>query len=147
MIGAGGAAAGILFDLLQQQPAQLVLANRTFHRAQALSDQFASVGFAQAAGFGDMERLAPFDLVINATSAGHQGGLPPVTKALFAPGACCYDLNYGQAHEILAHWCGDRNISHYGGLGMLVEQAAESFWLWTGHRPDTGPVIEELSRT
>jgi shikimate dehydrogenase len=145
LIGAGGAAAGILFDLLQQQPVQLVLANRTAQRAEDLASRFSSIGSVQAASFGDMERLAPFDLVINATSAGHVGQLPPISEALFAPAAICYDLNYGRAHRVLAQWCAERGISHHDGLGMLVEQAAESFRLWTGRRPDTRPIIEELS--
>ena len=145
LLGAGGAAAGVLFDLLQQQPAQLVLANRTPTRAEDLARRFSSVGRVQATAFGDMERMAPFDLVINATSAGHDGQLPPVSEALFAPGATCYDLNYGPAHEALRQWCEQRGIARCGGLGMLVEQAAESFWLWTGQRPDTEPVIKALS--
>jgi shikimate dehydrogenase len=145
IIGAGGAAAGILFDLLQQQPAQLVLANRTASRARDLAGRFAIVGPVQGAGFEDMERLAPFDLVINATSAGHAGDLPPLSGTLFAPGAACYDLNYGSAHTVLETWCASRAIACHNGLGMLVEQAAESFSLWTGHMPETAPVIEALA--
>jgi shikimate dehydrogenase len=145
LVGAGGAAAGVLFDLLQQQPAQLVLANRTASRAVELANRFASAGRVQPAGFDEMERLAPFDLIIHATSAGHDGRLPPVRARLLAPGGSCYDLNYGPAHHVLAAWCSKRDIPHYDGLGMLVEQAAESFRLWTGHQPNTRPVIEALS--
>lgn len=145
LIGAGGAAAGVLPDLLQAQPAQLVLANRTPQRAEDLAQRMANAGAIQPAAFTDMSRMAPFDLVINATSAGHTGRLPPVTRDLFAPGACCYDLNYGPAHAVLADWCSERGILNHDGLGMLVEQAAESFGLWTGRRPATDAVIEELA--
>jgi shikimate dehydrogenase len=145
LVGAGGAAAGVLFDLLQQQPAQLVLANRTTSRAAELAERFARIGRIQPASFNDMERLAPFDLLINATSAGHDARLPPIRAGLLAPGGSCYDLNYGPAHDVLAAWCSERDIPHYDGLGMLVEQAAESFRIWTGHQPDTRPVIEALS--
>lgn len=144
ILGAGGAACGILYDLMQQQPAQLVLANRTREKADGLAGRFCHIGHLQSAAFSDLERLSPFDLVLNATSAGHQGKLPPLTATLFARASVCYDLNYGMAHEVLARWCAEHGIACHDGLGMLVEQAAESFLLWTGQRPDTLPVIEAL---
>jgi shikimate dehydrogenase len=145
ILGAGGAAAGILFDLLQQGPAQLVLANRTPERARELAQRYAVIGQVQASGLTDLPALAPFDLVINATSAGHQRSLPALSASWFAPQAICYDLNYGAAHTVLAEWCKSRNIACHSGLGMLVEQAAESFTLWTGQHPDTATVISELA--
>ena len=75
---------------------------------------------------------------------GLDGRLPPLSTPLFAPGASCYDLNYGLAHEALAQWCSDNDVTSHDGLGMLVEQAAESFRIWTGQQPDTKPVIETL---
>ena len=123
---------------------ELVLANRTREKADGLAGRFCHIGHLQSAAFSDLERLSPFDLVLNATSAGHQGKLPTLTATLFAPASVCYDLNYGMAHEVLAQWCAEHGIACHDGLGMLVEQAAESFLLWTGQRPDTLPVIEAL---
>ncbi len=145
ILGAGGAAAGILFDLLQPAPAQLVLANRTPQRATELAQRFAVIGQVQAADIRNLQDFAPFDLIINATSAGHQQSLPPLSPGLFAPQAHCYDLNYGTAHHALADWCQEHGVRCHGGLGMLIEQAAESFRLWTGRQPDTSLVIEELT--
>jgi shikimate dehydrogenase len=145
VLGAGGAAAGILYDLLLQRPARLVLANRSPGRAQALADRLRAAGEVTPVAAAGLAERGPFDLVINATSAGHSGDLPSLSPRLFAAGAACYDLNYGSAHAVLGDWCAARNITCHHWLGMLVEQAAESFRIWTGYAPRTGPVINDLA--
>jgi len=144
VVGAGGAAAAILYDLLLQGPGELLVFNRTTERAVALAAQFSGIGRVAAAGLGEMETAGRFDLVINATSGGHHGSGPALSESLFAGGGTCYDLNYGAAHGLLRDWCSARGIRCHDGLGMLVEQAALSFRIWTGFAPDTAPVRAAL---
>ena len=146
VIGAGGAAAGILYDLLQQKPNNLTLFNRTLERAEQLVRRFADIGRITATRLDAMPAATAFDLVINATSAGHFRQAPVLDSALFGPGSECYDLSYGNAHSALAQWCARQGIQCHDGLGMLVEQAAESFFLWTGFRPETAPVLSLLKQ-
>ena len=89
----------------------------------------------------DLSEHGGFDLVINATSLGHHGEAPPLTRDLFAAGALCYDLNYFKASQPLKKHCEEMHQPYIDGLGMLVEQAARSFHIWTGKQPDTGVVI------
>ena len=91
----------------------------------------------------DLLEHGSFDLVINATSLGHHGEAPPLTRDLFAPGAHCYDLNYFKASQPLRSLVEAMGQNYLDGLGMLVEQAAESFYIWTGKRPDSDVVIEK----
>ena len=148
VIGAGGAAAGILYALLAQKPASLTVFNRTVERAKGLVDRFRTLNdepvTLYAAGLDDMRAAASIDLVVNTTSTGHFREAPVLTENLFAPHTICYDLSYGTAHVALNEWCRLRGLRCHDGLGMLVEQAAESFFLWTGFRPDTAPVIHTL---
>jgi shikimate dehydrogenase len=150
IIGAGGATAGILGDLLEQEPASITIANRTLERAQDLQQAFNDVSGAvadskiKAISLDDLATSGPFDLVINATSLGHAGEHPELPPAMLLPGSLCYDLNYGNAAEPLRTYCRQAGIRYEDGLGMLVEQAALSFELWTGHKPDTTPVLKEL---
>jgi shikimate dehydrogenase len=144
VLGAGGAAAGILYELLRQAPASITIYNRTVDRAAHLAELHAGLGRVSHAQGHDPSSTRPFDLVINATSAGQRQRLPGVSAAMFGPGAACYDLNYGRAHRALRDWCGDHGVPCHDGLGMLVEQAAESFRIWTGHAPQTRPVLERL---
>jgi shikimate dehydrogenase len=146
VIGAGGAAAGILYDLLQAGPGGLTLFNRTVGKAETLAEQFAVAGRVEPAGLEAMESSGAYDLVIDATSAGHQGTDPVLVGDMFDGGGICYDLNYGQAHESLGTWCAARGIPCHDGLGMLVEQAALSFRIWTGFMPDTAPVLAALRK-
>jgi shikimate dehydrogenase len=142
LLGAGGAARSVIPALLDAQPAALVVVNRTAERASELERQFG--GRVQAVGFGALPRR-PFDIVINATSAGHAGELPPLGRSLFAPGALAYDMTYGPGAEpflAAARAAGAARLAD--GLGMLVEQAAESFFVWRGVRPDTAPVLAML---
>jgi shikimate dehydrogenase len=144
VLGAGGAAAGILYDLLQQIPAMVTLFNRTAERAAELAESHAGLGNITHSQSSDPSATQPFNLVINATSAGHERQLPPITRSLLAPGAYCYDLNYGRTHKVLRAWCNENGVTCHDGLGMLVEQAAESFRLWTGFEPETRPVIDRI---
>ena len=144
LMGAGGAARGVLAPLLEQEPALLVIANRTPERAVDLAAEFADLGTVQGCGFDALENLQ-FDVLINATAASLQGDLPPLPDGIVAEGACAYDMMYGArptAFMKWAQWQGAEKVSD--GLGMLVEQAAESFYIWRGVRPETRPVIAQL---
>lgn len=145
VLGAGGAARGVLPPLLARQPAELVLANRTLERAVDVAARFAALGDIRVAGFGALDREAPFDIVINATSLSLQGGAPPFPPNIVGTVSRCYDLAYGRQETPFVVWAreaGAREAEQ--GLGMLVEQAAESFRIWRGVVPDTAPVIEAL---
>lgn len=138
LLGAGGAARGVIQPLLQLQPAAVVIANRTSARAEELAQRFPP---CRAASFDALD--GSYDLVVNATSAGLADQALPIPSSVFAPGCLAYDMMYGketpflrQARDAGAH-CAD-------GLGMLIEQAAEAFLVWRGVRPDTGPVFAAL---
>jgi len=143
LLGAGGAARGVLAPLLACLPQQLVIANRTPDKAVALAAAFADLGSISGCGFHELEDLQ-FELVINATAASLQGELPPLPAGLLAREAVCYDMMYGRTTPFMA-WAAEHAASLVlDGLGMLVEQAAESFYVWRGVRPHTAPVIEVL---
>lgn len=144
VLGAGGAAAGILSSLLEADPAQLAIVNRNKGRAHALADRCTDHLDIDVRDWAGLAGAGQFDLVINATSLGHQQQAPPLVATLFAPDAVCYDLNYGHAAAPLRDWCEAAGRRYVDGLGMLVEQAAESFAVWTGKRPDSRTVIEKL---
>jgi shikimate dehydrogenase len=145
ILGAGGATRGVLGPLLELAPAALTIANRTVERAAALAAAFAEVGATQGVGFAQIGNAA-FDLIINATSASLSGDIPPIPREAIGPHTVCYDLAYGRSATAFVNWarsCGcARAVS---GLGMLVEQAAESFCLWRGVRPQTAHVLAALS--
>jgi shikimate dehydrogenase len=146
LMGAGGAARGVVLPLLGENPASITIANRTVEKALALVRRFASFGPVEG---GDYARLAgrQFDLVINATSASLTGELPPLPSGVFAPGSLAYDMVYGnEPTRFLAHAREQGAAQVADGLGMLLAQAAESFFVWRGVRPDTGPVMELLRR-
>jgi len=142
LMGAGGAARGVVLPLLEKAPAELFIVNRTAAKAEELADRF---GMAGAVGGGGYEALAGrrFDLVINATAASLAGDLPPLPAWVFAKGALAYDMMYGKDTPFLAFARGE-GARCADGLGMLVEQAAEAFFLWRGVRPATAPVIALL---
>ena len=139
LLGAGGAARGVVEPLLDQQPAALVIANRTVSRAQELAELFGHGVIAS--GFSGIG--SPFDLVINATSASLAGELPPLSPAIFTADTLAYDMMYGRDTPFLG-FARSHGAATADGLGMLVEQAAEAFSLWRGVRPDTAPVIASL---
>lgn len=145
IVGAGGAASGALGPLLAAAPGQLVVANRTVARAEALADAFAEAGPVTGCSFEALAAAEPFDLVINASAASLAGALPPLAPGLIAAGGAVYDMMYGDAAAAFLDWgrsAGAAVVSD--GLGMLVEQAAESFCIWRGIRPQTAPVLAEL---
>lgn len=145
ILGAGGAVRGILEPVLGQHPRELVIANRTVERAQQLVQRFAALGSLSAAGLVNLVGLESFDVVINGTSASLEGDLPPLPDSLLARNAHCYDMMYGDAPTVFMSWATLRGaVAVADGLGMLVEQAAESFFLWRGLRPATEPVIAAL---
>lgn len=146
LMGAGGAAYGACGPLLDERPARLVVANRTRDKAVALSEHFKKLhshaGVLSAHGYEDLSGLT-FDIVINATSAGLGDAMPPLPAHMFAPGALAYDMLYGRSTPFL-EFASAHGARTADGLGMLVEQAAESFYVWRGVRPATGPVIAML---
>ena len=141
VLGAGGAVAGILGPMLDRRPARICLVNRDVSRAERLAARFAGHGRpVQAYGYDTIPAGISFDLLLQSTSLGHRGDCPPVQPQWLQPGAVGYDLNYGPAFTPFAARCGELGIASYPGLGMLVEQAAIAFELFTGVKPDTGPV-------
>ncbi len=147
VLGAGGAARGALGPLLELGPGRFVLANRTLARAAALAREFADLGPVEAVAFGDLDRGAasPFDLVVNATSASLSGEMPAIAARVVGPRTTCYDMAYALGDTPFTAWahrCGAGRIAQ--GWGMLVEQAAVSFEVWRGVRPQTPPVLAAL---
>ena len=145
LLGAGGAARGVLLPLIERQPAALAIANRTFDKARDLARHFSRWGNCVARPFDDPGGQQAYDLVINATSASVAGVLPPLRAGVFAPGALAYDMMYGEKAKLFLDFARGRGAAHCAdGLGMLVEQAAESFFVWRSVRPQTAPVIAAL---
>jgi shikimate dehydrogenase len=145
LLGAGGAARGVIRPLLEQRPTRLVLANRTPQKARLLAQNIG--GDIEAGSYAALAGRQ-FDLVINATSASLSGELPPLPGGVFAHGALAYDMMYGKGDTpFLAFARSEGAASLADGLGMLVEQAAESFFIWRGLRPDTAPVLKLLRQT
>src|SRR5690606_41932951 len=145
ILGAGGAVRGILEPFLAERPAALLIANRTPSKAQALAESFADLGAIQAVGFD--YRGAPVDLIVNGTSASLAGDVPPIDAGLIRPGhTLCYDMMYGARPTAFNQWAADHGAVTRDGLGMLVEQAAEAFFLWRGVRPEAAPVLQTLRR-
>jgi shikimate dehydrogenase len=141
LLGAGGAARGVILPLLAEKPASLLIANRTPDKARALAAAFLG---SEGCGFDDIGDRS-FDIVINATSAGLSGGALPRLTFAFAPGCLAYEMVYGRDTDFLRQ-AREAGAMTADGLGMLVEQAAEAFFVWRGLRPDTAPVLRELRK-
>lgn len=144
VLGAGGAVRGVLELLLLEQPSALLVVNRTPEKAADLARNFSELGCIQAGGY---DRLAAgqWDLVINGTSASLSGELPPLPAGLLHERSCCYDMVYGADPTPFMRWAAQHAAwAIADGLGMLVEQAAESFYIWRRVRPQTGPVLAGL---
>lgn len=140
LLGAGGAARGVLPALLEEKPALVHVANRTPERAGKLAERFCTQ-HVQGGGFDTLGRQT-FDLVINATSASLSNALPPLPEDCLEPRALCYDLLYSDRPTVFMLWAERQGAEQVlDGWGMLVEQAAESFLVWRGVRPDTRPLI------
>ncbi len=145
ILGAGGACRGILAPILEKSPQELMLANRTRQKAHDLAAEFCIFGDVEGSGFADLKNKQ-FDLIINATSASLNDEMPPLPDDLLAKGGVCYDLAYGNRPTAFVRWGMEHNAKKsLDGLGMLVEQAAEAFFLWRKVRPKTRPVIEVLN--
>ncbi len=145
ILGAGGASRGIIGPILEQSPQRLVIANRTVEKAVELSQLFSQLGEISGCGFDDLANRQ-FELIINATSTSLTGELPPLPENLLARDGCCYDLAYSNQPTAFVHWGLANNASKsLDGLGMLVEQAAEAFYIWRKVRPRTETVIALLN--
>lgn len=148
ILGAGGATRGIVGPLLEMQPAALCVANRSLRKAEIIADHFARSGPISACRFNMVPVEKPYDLIINATSAGVKGDAPPYPEAAVSSSTFCYDLSYGLSPTPFSVWARDVGAARsVMGWGMLVEQAAESFKIWRGVRPDTAPVLKQMSIT
>ena len=146
LMGAGGAARGVLIPLLKQNPSSLFIANRTPDRAKDLASDFSDAGNINGGGYEHIPD-EKFDVVINATAASLQGDLPPLPDTLLNDNASCYDMMYAAEPTPFMLWATEHNAAKVlDGLGMLVEQAAESFNIWRGVKPATKTVIKKLRK-
>lgn len=147
LLGAGGASRGVLRPLLETGPRELVIANRTAAKALELAAAAVELGPVRGCGLSDLGTIANggFDLIVNGTSAGLSGAVPALPEGCLVPGGWTYDMLYGDAPTAFCLWGASHGaVLTLDGLGMLVEQAAESFRLWRGLRPETAPVIALL---
>lgn len=146
LVGAGGAVRGVIGPLLSEHPASITLVNRTSAKAQQLADDFADLFVINACGFDELT-AEPFDLIINGTSASLSGDLPPLSPSIIQPNSCCYDMMYSKTLTPFLVWCQNQGAQQLSdGLGMLVCQGAESFFIWRGLHPQTQPVIQLLRK-
>ncbi len=144
LVGAGGAARGVVGPLLEARPGSLAVVNRTSARARDLVVAFADSGPLQAVDFDALDGRC-FDLVVNATASSLEGQVPPLPDGIVAAGGCCYDMMYRRSATAFVEWGRVHGARvALDGFGMLVEQAAESFRVWRGVAPDTGPVRRAL---
>lgn len=144
LIGAGGAARGVIMPLLEREPRILAIANRTQEKAYDLQRRFSGSGNIVAIDYPDLHGER-FDIVINATSASLNGELPSLPTGIFGQESLAYDMMYGNGHTPFLQFARLQGAARLAdGVGMLVEQAAESFFLWRGIRPRTDTVIEML---
>ena len=143
LLGAGGAARGAILPLLGEDPAQLVIANRTRATADALVQRFAGQGgTVSACEFADLD--GPFDLVVNATSASLSAAMPPVPAGVFSRATLALDMMYGNQPTVFMAFASGHGATARDGLGMLVEQAAEAFAIWRGVRPATAAILAQM---
>ena len=151
LLGAGGAAQGVILPLLQAHPAQVVIANRTPDKAAAIAARFHATGSGVAAGILSACALdaldAPFDIVINATAASLTDAVPVVSPAIFGRHTLAYDMMYASAPTAFMRLAAVHGAAIRDGLGMLVEQAAEAFFVWRGVRPQTADVLAQMRAT
>ncbi|WP_048308434.1 shikimate dehydrogenase [Halomonas sp. PR-M31] len=142
VLGAGGAVRGILEPLLAARPATLMIANRTPEKARQLAKEFSELGETTGGGFDEI--VGTFDLVVNGTSASLGGECPPLPEDVFADDALAYDMMYADEPTTFLRWSAEHDARTADGLGMLIEQAAESFFLWRNVRPDTAALRKQL---
>ena len=143
ILGAGGAVRGVLGPILEENPDSVVVANRTASKAVELESLFSEDGCIKGVGYDYLDDEA-FDLVINGTAASLSGELPPISAAI-VKGAFCYDMMYSKTDTVFMAWSKEHGAKKvWDGLGMLVEQAAGSFYLWRDVRPNTAEVIKKV---
>jgi shikimate dehydrogenase len=146
ILGAGGATRGVLAPLLEQEPREVRIANRTPERAERISEEFSDLGEVSASGFSEVGDR-PWDIVINATAASLAGETPELPPRAIGRDTVCYDMAYGRGETSFMRWARERGTTRaHKGWGMLVEQAAESYLLWHGVRPATKSVMTALDR-
>lgn len=146
ILGAGGAVRGILEPFIKQQPARLVIANRTIKRAQDLANDFSDIANITVCEYSQLAGQQ-FDIIINGTSASLSGDLPPLPDNLLKANSTTYDMMYGKDDTPFMQWSKENNAAVIiDGLGMLVEQAAESFYCWRKVKPNTQPVLESIRK-
>jgi len=146
ILGAGGAVRGVLAPLLEQEPREVRLANRTPDRAARLRDEFSDLGEISSSSFDEVEDR-PWDVIVNATAASLAGEVPALPPRAVGRETVCYDMAYGRGDTAFMRWATGRGSTRaYKGWGMLVEQAAESYLLWRGVRPETKTVLDALER-
>lgn len=144
LLGAGGAARGVIGPLLQAAPECVEIANRTSKRAIELAKEFELLGTVRGCAFEEISD-GTFDLVLNATSASLQDEIPQIPRGAIGPATLCYDMAYGRGETAFTRWARTTGAGRAEtGWGMLVEQAAEAFQLWRGVKPDTKPVLEAI---
>ncbi|MBI5461494.1 MAG: shikimate dehydrogenase [Gammaproteobacteria bacterium] len=144
LLGAGGAVRGVIEPLLAERPAALMIANRTAHKAIELAQAFHDLGPVSGCGL-DAPGTEPFDLIVNGTAAGLTGDVPPIPATVIGADTWAYDMMYAAEPTAFVRWAlGNGARQACDGLGMLVEQASEAFWIWRGVRPATAPVIARL---
>ncbi len=144
LLGAGGASKGVVRPLLESGPEKLLIANRTASKAHEIAKALQQLGAVEGCGLDELEGTQ-FDLIINGTAAGLKGEVPPLPDNLLTPGGWTYDMMYASEPTAFVRWGQQhRAAMALDGLGMLVEQAAESFFLWRGVRPETAEVMRQL---
>lgn len=144
VVGAGGAARGVLQPILAEKPAEFVLVNRTASKAKELAEEFRPYGEIKAGGYADA--TGRFDVIINATAASMSADLPELDESVFGDNTFCYDMVYANKPTLFMEYAARHGAQVRDGLGMLVEQAAESFLLWHGVRPETAEIYEIVRR-
>lgn len=146
ILGAGGAVRGVLLPMLKEEPAEVAIANRTRSKAEELATQFCQYGKVSGYSYNNLP-AEPYDIIINGTSSGFAGELPPVHFGCFSVETAVYDMMYGSEPTEFMGFAQDMGVTKLSdGLGMLVSQAAESFGLWRGVMPETAPIISQLSK-
>lgn len=151
LLGAGGAARGVVLPIFDRAPAALTIVNRTAAKAHQLVEQFAQnaaeCGVRFAGGGADSAEAGRYDVIVNATAGSLDAALPDCDDSAFGAGTLAYDMMYGAQPTVFMEHASKLGARASDGLGMLVEQAAESFFIWRGVRPDGGAVLRELRRT
>jgi len=148
ILGAGGAVKGVIQPLLEKEPEIVHIVNRTVRRAEELAGVFNNYGPVSAGSYDHLPGLGQFDVVINATPANFSGELPPIPSDIFTSHGLAYDMSYAATPTLFERWCVENGASAVcNGLGMLVEQAAEAFYIWRDKRPPTEQVLADLRKS